>query len=210
MLIWIDLYIRTVPDDDEVFHPDDPGYASRGDVHSYKKRTRMVQHEDNDEMQEAEPDTECQQAKVVGPLVPIKDEARDADVPLSSPTPPALSPSPLSLTAKGRPKAGDYDLATRQVLLTAIGVYCAILLTETPFPTSSQEIEWAKAAWQMARQHHDSKVDHDITLLKLVCHYCAFLQMLTRENRSWHEPATYVGNSSPGLGLLLQQHSVLR
>lgn len=184
---------------------DDEGYAAHDYIKGYdsneplsKKRARTEQCDDNDEIQEVFPDTQCQQSEDIKPLVPVKDEPMDIDMPKLKPH--ALSP-PL-LATKGRPKAGNYELATRQILLTAIEIYCAILLTEIPFPTSSQEIDWAKGAWQMACQHHSSNIDHDATLLKLVCSPDVFFQTLIYVDRSWHEPATYVVSSSPRLGLL--------
>ncbi|KIK11256.1 hypothetical protein PISMIDRAFT_123020 [Pisolithus microcarpus 441] len=69
---------------------------------------------------------------------------------------------------KGRPKVADYDSDVRAVLETAIEIYCAILLMENPFPTSVQEVDWAKNAWSLAGHHHNIKLSHDGGILKLV------------------------------------------
>ncbi|KAI5981381.1 hypothetical protein EDD15DRAFT_2137284, partial [Pisolithus albus] len=67
-----------------------------------------------------------------------------------------------------RPRAADYELDVRAVLETAIEIYCAILLMENPFPTSSQEVDWAKKAWTLAAHHHNTKLAHDGGILKLI------------------------------------------
>ncbi|KAI6016998.1 hypothetical protein BKA83DRAFT_96632 [Pisolithus microcarpus] len=69
---------------------------------------------------------------------------------------------------KGRPKVADYDSDVRAVLETAIEIYCAILLMENPFPTSVQEVDWAKNAWSLAGHHHNIKLSHDGGILKLI------------------------------------------
>ncbi|KAI5983668.1 hypothetical protein EDD15DRAFT_2139840, partial [Pisolithus albus] len=56
----------------------------------------------------------------------------------------------------------------RAILETAIEIYCAILLTENPFPTSVQEVDWAKKAWSLACQHHSTKLAHDGGILRLI------------------------------------------
>ncbi|KAI5987800.1 hypothetical protein EDC04DRAFT_2614668 [Pisolithus marmoratus] len=50
----------------------------------------------------------------------------------------------------------------------AIEIYYAILLTENPFPTSVQEVDWAKKAWTLACHHHNTKLTHDGGILKLI------------------------------------------
>ncbi|KAI6017732.1 hypothetical protein PISMIDRAFT_14852 [Pisolithus microcarpus 441] len=69
---------------------------------------------------------------------------------------------------KGWPKAADYKLDVHTILETAIEIYCAILLMENPFPTSIQEVEWAKKAWTLAGHHHNTKLTHDGGILKLI------------------------------------------
>ncbi|KAI5990446.1 hypothetical protein EDD15DRAFT_2369863 [Pisolithus albus] len=98
--------------------------------------------------------------------------AGDSDMPLESEAAVNQNSSPsvkvINNANKGRPKAADYDSDVRAVLETAIEIYCAILLTENPFPTSVQEVDWAKNAWSLAGHHHDIKLSHDGGILKLV------------------------------------------
>ena len=81
--------------------------------------------------------------------------------------------------SKGRPKAGDYDAPTRQVLETAIELYHVLLLTETPFPTAQQEAEWAIGVWDMACEHHNAKTSDDTALMKLVAIFHGIENVLT-------------------------------
>ncbi|KIK26764.1 hypothetical protein PISMIDRAFT_94290 [Pisolithus microcarpus 441] len=74
----------------------------------------------------------------------------------------------INNTTKGRPKAADYDSDVRAVLETAIEIYCAILLMENPFPSSVQEVDWAKKAWTLACHHHNIKLTNDARILKLI------------------------------------------
>lgn len=69
---------------------------------------------------------------------------------------------------KGWPKASDYPSGVRAILDTAIEIYCAVLLTKNPFPTTAKENDWAKGAWTLACGHHKKSVMYDIGLLKLV------------------------------------------
>ncbi|KAI6024221.1 hypothetical protein EDC04DRAFT_2606585 [Pisolithus marmoratus] len=69
---------------------------------------------------------------------------------------------------KGQLKAADYDSDVCAVLKTAIEIYCTILLMENLFPTSVQEVDWAKNAWSLAGHHHNIKLTHDGGILKLI------------------------------------------
>ncbi|KAF8129556.1 hypothetical protein EV363DRAFT_1168749 [Boletus edulis] len=75
---------------------------------------------------------------------------------------PQSQPASLSHNAPGcektknRPKAGDYDAATRWILETAIEFYHVLLLSEDPFPESHVETDWAKGAWDMSCQYYKS------------------------------------------------------
>jgi hypothetical protein len=48
----------------------------------------------------------------------------------------------------GRPKAADYEVAAREVILSAANTYRALLVTQGAFPTSSEELELVKKAWK--------------------------------------------------------------
>ncbi|KAI5995412.1 hypothetical protein EDD15DRAFT_2365577 [Pisolithus albus] len=76
-------------------------------------------------------------------------------------TSPEVKALVINSANKGRPKVADYKLDVHAVLETAIEIYCAILLMENPFPTSRQEVNWAKKAWTLAAHHHNTKLAHD-------------------------------------------------
>ncbi|KAI6096075.1 hypothetical protein EDD16DRAFT_1528264 [Pisolithus croceorrhizus] len=98
--------------------------------------------------------------------------ACDSDMPLKSEAAVNQNSSPsvkvINNVNKGWLKAADYDLDVHAILKTAIEIYCAILLMENPFPTSIQEVDWAKNAWSLAGNHHNIKLTHDGGILKLV------------------------------------------
>lgn len=50
----------------------------------------------------------------------------------------------------GRPKAGDYEVAAREVILSAANFYRALLTSQGAFPTSSEELELVKRSWKKA------------------------------------------------------------
>ena len=50
----------------------------------------------------------------------------------------------------GRPKAADYEVAAREVILSAANIYQALLATQGGFPTSSEELELVKRSWKRA------------------------------------------------------------
>jgi hypothetical protein len=50
----------------------------------------------------------------------------------------------------GRPKAGDYEVAAREVILSAANYYRALLTSQGAFPTSSEELELVKRSWKRA------------------------------------------------------------
>lgn len=79
---------------------------------------------------------------------------------------------------KNRPKAGDYDPATRQILETAIEFYHALLLSENPFPESHVKKDWAIGAWDMSCQYYKSMdVNLDPALMWLVRAFLCYVPM---------------------------------
>jgi Domain of unknown function (DUF6532) len=62
----------------------------------------------------------------------------------------------------GCPKAGDYDPATKGVILSAANTYCALLVSQGAFPSSSEDLDLVKQTWK--RVHDDGEID---PLLKL-------------------------------------------
>ena len=50
----------------------------------------------------------------------------------------------------GHPKAVDYEVAARGVILSAANIYRTLLATQGGFPTSSEELEFIKRSWKRA------------------------------------------------------------
>lgn len=48
----------------------------------------------------------------------------------------------------GRPKAGDYDEAGKELVLAAANIYRALLASQGAFPNSSLEMKLIKKAWK--------------------------------------------------------------
>ena len=212
-------------DDDTAFEPglyddhdEDAVYGSPTYSDQPKPRKRAhVLFSDGDEMDGAFADA----LEHVQTTVKVEAHQADAvhdDKPSSKPT--TLSHVNLQLMpagtsgigpgSKGRPKAGDYDAPTRQVLETAIELYHALLLTKTPFPTAQQEAEWAIGVWDMACEHHNAKTPHDTALMKLVCDFSWNRECTNTCNRLLCMHPTYVGNSKRRHDQSFQQRSHLR
>ncbi|KAF8141126.1 hypothetical protein EV363DRAFT_1097146, partial [Boletus edulis] len=100
----------------------------------------------------------------------------------------------------GRPKAGDYDAATRTLLQTAIQIFCSILLTDDPFPSTAQEEKWALSAWEIARSHHKVNIDHNPALIRLITARTSHLrgQFKARARSIVMNPNTYSFLSGQG------------
>ncbi|KAI6040961.1 hypothetical protein EDC04DRAFT_2893519 [Pisolithus marmoratus] len=81
---------------------------------------------------------------------------------------PSVKALVINNMSKGWPKAANYESDVQAILETAIEIYCVILLTENPFPTSVQEVDWAKKAWTLACHHHNTELTHDGGILKLI------------------------------------------
>lgn len=109
--------------------------------------------------------------------------------------------APLKAETKGRPKAGDYDTATRSILQTAIEIYCAILLNDNLFPSGLKELEWAQGVWTLACSHHAVQVEHDASLLKLVsalyCSSCRVSALSQIKARSTHLRGQFKAKARP-------------
>ena len=50
----------------------------------------------------------------------------------------------------GCPKAGDYEVAAREVILSAANYYRALLTSQGAFPTSLEELDLVKRSWKRA------------------------------------------------------------
>jgi Domain of unknown function (DUF6532) len=57
-----------------------------------------------------------------------------------------------------RPKAADYDIADREIILSAANTYRALLASQGAFPMSSEELELVKKAWKRALDENEIKV----------------------------------------------------
>ena len=122
-----------------------------------------------------------------------------------APSTTSKAPMPIKPATKGRPKAGDYDIATRSILQTAIEIYCAMLLNDDPFPSTVKELEWAKGAWARACLHHAVQLEHDATLLKLVSALCLFRVRSQFCHRLLYEVPIFEINSRRRLALSWRQ-----
>ena len=73
----------------------------------------------------------------------------------------------------GRPKAGDYDPATKEVILAVANTYRALLVSHGAFPTSSEDLDLVKRSW--LRVNEDGEIDPpmDLTLdfVRIVSHF---------------------------------------
>jgi hypothetical protein len=55
----------------------------------------------------------------------------------------------------GRPKAADYDDASREIILKAASHYRVLISTREAFPDSATEIRMVKEAWMLANKDSD-------------------------------------------------------
>ena len=53
------------------------------------------------------------------------------------------------------PKAADYEIDTREVILSVANAYWALLASQGAFPTSSEELELVKRAWKGANDNNE-------------------------------------------------------
>jgi hypothetical protein len=61
----------------------------------------------------------------------------------------------------GRPKAADYESATKEIILSAANLYRVLLVSRSAFPSSSEELDLVKSAWKQANE--DNKTDIELT-----------------------------------------------
>lgn len=62
----------------------------------------------------------------------------------------------------GCPKAADYESSTKEVILSAANTYWVLLVSQSAFPTSSEELDLVKSAWK--RANVDSEIEIELTL----------------------------------------------
>ena len=95
-----------------------------------------------------------------------------------------------------RPKAADYDTATRRILNTAINLYHVLLLTDNPFPDVQVELEFAKEAWDLSCEYYQSKsLSLDAGLISVVGDVREFDTTYLMLCRLLHVARASVGNS---------------
>ena len=51
------------------------------------------------------------------------------------------------MEGSGRPKASDYDEVTKEIILTATGIYHCLVSMSNAFPTPLEEVQLIKLAW---------------------------------------------------------------
>lgn len=122
--------------------------------------------------------------------------AEEQPVPPTKPT--ALSRnmtgSKQTTATKNRPKAANYDAATRRIIETAIEFYHALLLTENPFPDSHDELDWVRDAWDASRIYYklpDAELESSIIKIVSVVHG-------RYTNRSLYFRSLHVGHTCAG------------
>lgn len=124
--------------------------------------------DDENQTMEIQDDTRPDEDLLPGKQTRNPMASTDKDKPKDHTVPSLKTTGSTDPTGKMRAKAADYDIGTRSVIQTAIGIYCANLLCNDPYPPPVKEIEWAKAAWEKACGHHQVNILHDAVILKLV------------------------------------------
>ena len=72
----------------------------------------------------------------------------------------------------GRPKMKDYDDVTQGVLILAIGIYCCLICTVTPFPDHVKKLEFVMTGWVMACRKLNIWLEMTPELVKMVFICC--------------------------------------
>jgi hypothetical protein len=67
-----------------------------------------------------------------------------------------------------KPRAGDYEVAVKKVLGRAIPRYRGYLSTYSPYPSTMEEIRWAKKSWNDACEDCEVQVAPNNEIIKLV------------------------------------------
>lgn len=62
----------------------------------------------------------------------------------------------------GHPKAADYESSTKEVILSAANAYWVLLVSQSAFPTSSEELDLVKSAWKRVT-NVDSEMEIELT-----------------------------------------------
>jgi len=69
---------------------------------------------------------------------------------------------------KGCVAAHDYELAVRQILKRAMGLFRACLVAKGIYPDHMTAISWAQEAWTEACTHVEAKVKYNNEIIQLV------------------------------------------
>ena len=69
---------------------------------------------------------------------------------------------------KGRVAARDYELAVRQILKRATGLFRACLVAKGIYPDQMTAISWVQEAWTEACTHVEAKVKYNDEIIQLV------------------------------------------
>ncbi|KAJ7602972.1 hypothetical protein FB45DRAFT_1072362 [Roridomyces roridus] len=77
---------------------------------------------------------------------------------------------------RGRPKAGDYDEITREVLSLAITFYRCFLSARDAFPDQATEMSFVKEAWDTACYNRNVDIELTPTLSKLMTNHGSHLR----------------------------------
>ena len=89
----------------------------------------------------------------------------------------------------GCPKVKDYNDMTQGVLIIAIGVYCWLICTVTPFLDHVKELEFVMTGWVMACRKLNIWLEMTLELVKMIFICCVHWYQLMRfhftDHLSW-------------------------
>jgi hypothetical protein len=74
-----------------------------------------------------------------------------------------VSKAPKTEKRNGRPKAGDFNEADKELVLAASYIYRVLLASQDPFPNTTMEMRLVKKAWKQMNAESGLKKDRKIT-----------------------------------------------
>jgi hypothetical protein len=68
----------------------------------------------------------------------------------------------------GRPKAADYESAAKEIILSAANLYRVLLVSQSAFPSSSEELDLVKSAWKRANEDNETDIELTPDIVRIV------------------------------------------
>ena len=68
----------------------------------------------------------------------------------------------------GRSKAADYESAAKEIILSAANLYRVLLVSQTAFPSSSEELDLVKRAWKKANEDNETDIELTPDIVRIV------------------------------------------